>query len=50
MSKQKRDNKYREFQLEWTEKLVFVEGTNSLVSLICIGLPYYHCAKGGQVL
>ena len=31
MSKQKRDNDYRGFQFEWTEKFAFVEGTDSLV-------------------
>ena len=35
MSKQKRDNEYRGFQLEWTDKFAFVEGTDSLVCLIC---------------
>ena len=35
MSKQKRDNDYRGFQLEWTEKFAFVEGTDSLVCLTC---------------
>ena len=45
MSKQKRDNEYRGFQLEWKKKFAFVEGTDSLVCLIRIGLPYFHCAK-----
>ena len=34
MSKQKRDNDYRGFQLERTEKFAFVEGTESLVCLV----------------
>ena len=35
MSKQKRDNDYRGFQLEWTEEFAFVEGTDSWLCLIC---------------
>ena len=35
MAKQKRCNDYRGFQLEWKEKFAFVEGTDSLVCLIC---------------
>ena len=33
MSKQKRDNAYRGFQLEWKKKFAFVEGTVTILSL-----------------
>ena len=34
-SKRKKDDEYRGFQLEWTEKFAFMERTGSLVCLIC---------------
>ena len=35
MSKRKRDNVYRTFQQEWSEKFAFVGRTDSAVCLIC---------------
>ncbi|BFZ20763.1 hypothetical protein BsWGS_23802 [Bradybaena similaris] len=35
MAKRKKDDEYRTFQQEWTEKFAFVEGTGSAVCLIC---------------
>ena len=34
-SKRRKDDEYRGFQLEWTEKFAFMERTGSLVCLIC---------------